>query len=369
MTDTNHTKRDVNLLIGTGGSRAILFGTGVVLALSQANFGKFRSIGGVSGGSMPASLIATNPDASALLKEVLKTDFDKLVTRRVSLLQFLAQVIRDRKPIDPPERVGALDATLMGQYFDTNVPDWPKLFWTMALSHQRPVIMTRNGVLHAQDDGVMASLSKNVVSMSAAIRATCAVPFLLDPVPWIDDAGEEHLLIDGGYSPEGRCPMSVPEKLFALEDSCLLVVNVGEDRSHLHQMLDKVFDTQWKDENVVTANLPDPAPANYERIIVRPALPISGSFKFRLSQREKWQMILSGYMSAVEAFEKHGLLSGCALHRARERGLQALLLLAGRRKPYLKDVLPTQLDTVFDGLSFTSQQLECSPVSSSADSK
>ncbi|MBK9204377.1 MAG: hypothetical protein IPL73_18455 [Candidatus Obscuribacter sp.] len=80
-------------------------------------------------------------------------------------------------------------------------------------------------------------------------------------------------------------------------------------------------------------------------------------------------MILSGYMSAVEAFEKHGLLSGCALHRARERGLQALLLLAGRRKPYLKDVLPTQLDTVFDGLSFTSQQLECSPVSSSADSK
>jgi len=358
MTDTNHTQRDVNLLIGTGGSRAILFGTGVVLALSQANFRKFRSIGGVSGGSMPASLIATNPDASALLKEVLKTDFDKLVTRRVSLLQFLAQVIRDRKPIDPPERVGALDATLMGQYFDTNVPDWPKLFWTMALSHQKQVVLTRDGVMYEQDGGVLTTISKQALSVSAAIRATCAVPFLLDPVPWIDDGGEEHLLIDGGYSPEGRCPMSVPERLFALDDSCLVVVNVGEDRSHLHRMLDKVFDTQWKDEKVVTAELPDPAPANYERIVVRPALPISGSFKFKLSQREKWQMILSGYMSAVEAFEKHGLLSDCALHRARERGLQALLLLAGRQRPYLKDALPSQLDTVFAGLSFAPEQFE-----------
>jgi len=55
----NH-NQDINLLIGTGGSRSILFGTGVLLVLAQANFRRFRSITGVSGGSIPAALISAN---------------------------------------------------------------------------------------------------------------------------------------------------------------------------------------------------------------------------------------------------------------------------------------------------------------------
>ncbi|HND69859.1 MAG TPA: patatin-like phospholipase family protein, partial [Candidatus Obscuribacter sp.] len=127
-TNENHAGRDVSVLIGTGGSRSILFGTGVLMALAQSRFGRFRSIGGVSGGSMPASMIASRPDVTWLLNTVLDTDFNKMVKRRVSLVKFLYTVLRDPQPIDPPPLQGALDAADMGQYFNDLIPDWPPHF-------------------------------------------------------------------------------------------------------------------------------------------------------------------------------------------------------------------------------------------------
>ena len=66
---------------------------------------------------------------------------------------------------------------------------------------------------------------------------------------------------------------------------------------------------------------------------------------------------MSGYMSAIEALEKHGLLSNEALSQARSIGVKALLLLAGRHRPYFKDMLPAELDGLFTDLKFAEEKL------------
>ncbi|MBS1991296.1 MAG: patatin-like phospholipase family protein [Cyanobacteria bacterium SZAS LIN-3] len=348
---TTSSSKDIHLLVGTGGSRAILFGTGVLLALAQADFRRFRSIGGVSGGSIPTALISANPDASALLSLVLDTDFNKLVKRRVSLIAFLTQVLRDPKPIEPPPPVGALDATAIGDFFNERIKHWPEVFWTTALSRQRKIVFTAGGIWQEQEDGALIKSGSNKIDLGTAVRATCAVPMLLDPIPWTSESGEEHLLIDGGLGPEGRCPISVPKQLFPMHNSFLVVVNVGEDKSTLHQLIDKVFGTVCDDRESLREDGP-PLADNHSRIVVRPSTPLYGSFKFIMTRREKWQMILSGYTAAVEAFEKHGLLSGDTLSSARDRGIKALLLLAARRRPYSQDRLPTALEEIFANLKF-----------------
>lgn len=348
--------RDVHLLIGTGGSRSILFGTGVLLALSQTRFRHFRSIGGVSGGSIPTSLISANPNVAALLERVLATDFHKLVKRRVSLINFLTQVVRDPKPIDPPPLVGALDAEAMGAFFDEHIQDWPRLFWTVALTHQRKVIMTAEGIYVEQEGGGIIKDADRPPPIGTAIRATCAVPILLDPVPWVSADGVEHLLIDGGLGPEGRCPTSIPKFLHAMHDSYLIVVNLGEDKSHLHKLLDSAFGTDNLKEPSLEDDEPGPLPENYTRIVISPPYALSGSFKFQMTRREKWQMIMCGYMTAVDMFDKHGMYADCTVHHARERGLRALLLLATRRRPYFTDTLPPELDKVFADLRFSDEQ-------------
>jgi predicted acylesterase/phospholipase RssA len=362
--NTGNHNQDINLLIGTGGSRSILFGTGVLLVLAQANFRRFRSITGVSGGSIPAALISANADVTHLLAQVLDTDFNQLVARRVSLVKFLTQALREPKAVDPPPLEGALDATLMGQYFDDRIKDWPNLFCTVALSHQAKVIFTKDGVWHEQQDGTLLKVAAKPIPIGMAVRATCAVPILLDPVAWKSDSGEEHLLIDGGLGPEGRCPISVPQSLFAMENSYLVVVNVGEDKSTLHQLIDKVYGIISHDRESLRMDgitLAD----NHDRIVISPPAPLYGSFKFSMTRREKWQMIMSGYMSAVEALEKHGLLSNEALTQARNRGVKALLLLAGRNRHYFKDSLPLELDKLFVDLKFAEDKLSHSTAAAS----
>ncbi|MBK9280741.1 MAG: patatin-like phospholipase family protein [Candidatus Obscuribacter sp.] len=353
-TNENHAGRDVSVLIGTGGSRSILFGTGVLLALAQSRFGRFRSIGGVSGGSMPASMIASRPDVTWLLNTVLDTDFNKMVKRRVSLVKFLYTVLRDPQPIDPPPLQGALDAADMGQYFNDLIPDWPPHFWTMALSGQKKVIFTRDGILMDREGGGLELASAAPVGVGTAVCATCAVPMLLDPVPWKTDNGDDHLLIDGGFGPEGRCPVSVPEALHALKGSYLIVVNVGPDKSSLHLLIDRVFGIVCDDRHSLREDVE--VAEDHSRIVVTPASPLYGSFKFKMTRREKWQMIMSGYMAAVTAFARHGLLSGDNLAQAQERGVKALLLLAARQKPYNQDKLPPELDQIFVDLSFPAEK-------------
>jgi hypothetical protein len=131
---------------------------------------------------------------------------------------------------------------------------------------------------------------------------------------------------------------------------------VGEDKSTLHQLIDKVYGIISHDRESLRMDgitLAD----NHDRIVISPPAPLYGSFKFSMTRREKWQMIMSGYMSAVEAFEKHGLLSNEALTQARNRGVKALLLLAGRNRHYFKDSLPPELDGLFVDLKFAEDKL------------
>ena len=58
----------LHLVCGSGGSRAILAGTGAILALNVAGHKKFHSVGGISGGSIPTALLALGMDSKELTR-------------------------------------------------------------------------------------------------------------------------------------------------------------------------------------------------------------------------------------------------------------------------------------------------------------
>ncbi|MBX9689569.1 MAG: hypothetical protein K2X27_22860, partial [Candidatus Obscuribacterales bacterium] len=59
---------EYDLVISSGGATAVLAGVGAALGCAAAGIYKFRRVGGVSGGSIFASLLASGLCARQLLK-------------------------------------------------------------------------------------------------------------------------------------------------------------------------------------------------------------------------------------------------------------------------------------------------------------
>jgi predicted acylesterase/phospholipase RssA len=68
-----------HLVIGAGGSRAFLTGLGAVLALRLGGLKDWSTIGGVSGGSIPALFMAAGLNPLELIERLQKLDFSKLM--------------------------------------------------------------------------------------------------------------------------------------------------------------------------------------------------------------------------------------------------------------------------------------------------
>ena len=72
-----------HLIIGGGGTKSILAGVGAFCGLNSGRANEWSSIGGISGGSIPAVFIAHGMTPMDLLKLSVRTDFkDLLATRR-----------------------------------------------------------------------------------------------------------------------------------------------------------------------------------------------------------------------------------------------------------------------------------------------
>jgi len=301
---------DLHLVLGSGGTRAFLAGAGTILACDVAGVKNWKSIGGVSGGSIISALYAGGVPAPVLVEEVIGYDFSKLFRQTGTIYRLIrSQFPRRPKNMERlPIRKGIMTSDGLGAIVEQHVSTWPANFWTMAVSGKYQVLFTANGVFQV-NKGAVICISDVPAPLGVAIRASCAVPGILESIEF---SGRQ--LFDGALSDFGDCPTEIVRRHFGASSRKIVACDVSggmtrkrkawlilgrlitgriSQRLHVHSRADEIFIAPRVDH-------------------------LSHSLEFSLTREQKEAAVLSGFSAAVERLAKSGLLSGELLTRCLE---------------------------------------------------
>jgi predicted acylesterase/phospholipase RssA len=316
---------DLNLVGGAGGSRAILATSGAILACHQAGLSKWRTLGGASGGSIPTFMLAAGVQPAQLVRMTIEMDFASKLTRHASIFKILlAYLMKDRYEKTRP-RHGVLSSEKLGEFIDSFTTTWPENYWTVAAVGKTQWLFKSDGIYEYTAEG-MRRLTDTPPPVGLAVRASCAIPGIIDAVPY--KLGDRvRYLFDGALGIDGRCPIGVVKRNFGQPAARIIACDVGEDRKGKHE---KRIRRMWK---LICGEgcLSEPegeTPRHAEGVVLVKAKVTSvRSLQFTLSRDQKWEAVMSGYAGAVPQLAAAGLLSGAKLSAAEEicRSFQALL--------------------------------------------
>lgn len=295
-------------VISAGGSRAILAGCGSIFACQMAGI-NWDSIGGVSGGSIPAVLLAAGISPARLLQIALDIDFRSKCVNTAGKLETVLAILAKEYHEHPGNRTGygVMETDKLAQFIDDLVPVWPEKFWTMAVDGESQVVFKKDGIYKYDVDGKCTKLSDDPGKPGFAIQATCAIPGVTK-APKLNGVH----LYDGAYSRHGMCPVGVPIEHWGVKPSNIVGVCVGEDlATGIGGFLKRIW--QW-----IWGTKPDTSwgPQTDGVIEVHPHIDHIHALRFDLSADEKWLAILEGFAETVHALAGRGLLKGEKLHEA-----------------------------------------------------
>lgn len=295
-------------VISAGGSRAILAGCGSIFACRLAGI-EWESIGGVSGGSIPAALLASGMQPAQLLQFALNVDFREMCVQTAGSFETILAILMKEYHEKPENRTsyGVMETDKLAIFMDSQVSSWPDKFWTMAVDGHSQIVFNKNGIFEYTDDGVCIQLSDKPAPIGLAIQATCAIPGVTKPPKF-----QERYLFDGAFSKFGMCPVGLPIKYFGIDPSKIVAVCVGEDMMEGTAGLLRRF---WK---WLWGVQPDTSwgPHTQGVIDIHPHIDHIHALRFDLSADEKWLAILDGFSETVHALASAGVLKGERLHNA-----------------------------------------------------
>jgi len=320
------TAPQMHLLVSSGGSRAILAGAGVVLICDLAGIKNWKSIGGISGGSLPTVMMASGMDARTTVTTAIDVDFSSLLTRRGSMLKILFAYLMQSRYEKSRPRFGVLSSEKVGVFIEKvvaeqmgNVPLWPYSYWTMANVGDDQLVFNSTGVHQMKKNGGYRLLNTEAGPLGAAIRGSCAVPGIIDAVP-IEVAGENFWLHDGALSSEGRTPVSIPEKFYGAQPQNIIVCDVGDgghDAKSVRKNKRQLTLWRWICGKLCVPDFePEPLDTDKGYVVILPTITNFSSLQFTLTRDQKWQAVMSGFMGGIAPLAKAGLLRGDALVRA-----------------------------------------------------
>lgn len=294
-----------HLVIGAGGSRAFLTGLGAVLALRLGGLKDWSTIGGVSGGSIPALFMAAGLNPLELIERLQKLDFSKLMKSSPDREDIMFCYAADEmgnlpKPRGLVARLlqrSALHTDLLGEAVEEVVKEWPENFWTMAMTENSHVLFTSIGVWEYGFDGSVTQISDVPAPVGIAIRATCAIPGLLESVHY-----RGRLLFDGSLSPFGGCPVAWVRKHFLAEDQTVVrCSSVGKSRLRERMLVDLGRRLLCRDSKKVEFTLKE----SVADVNILSAMPELNTFRFKLTVEQKRAGLLTGFNAAVAELSRH----------------------------------------------------------------
>ena len=82
-----------DLVISSGGAAAVLGGTGAAVAAQLAGLNSWRRLGGVSGGSLVAAMVAAGLDSNELLRLATESRMESYLTASQGLIGLPARLV------------------------------------------------------------------------------------------------------------------------------------------------------------------------------------------------------------------------------------------------------------------------------------
>lgn len=292
-----------HVILGSGGTKAALTGTGVVVALRQAGL-QIETIGGVSGGTMPAAFAASDMSSHEMLKVASEIDIKSLVARK----PWIRQLFSERSG-ETALRQGIYDTTRLGEMTNKHVPQWPDRFWTMAVGDHSEVVMAKNGIFEYSPNGHKAMIANKPISVGDAVRASSAIPGVFEAI-----ALKGRMLFDGALGKSGKCPTDIASNHLGIpKDRIIASLPQGAmtfSNKALYYAAKFLSGNYEKSEAKIVEEA---------GLIIRPKVDF-GSLKLNLTQAHKEDAILTGYRTTVEELGRSRIVSGSLLDKLREAG-------------------------------------------------
>ncbi len=309
--DTDTTSHsDLHLVLGSGGTRAFLTGAGTILACEVAGVKNWKSIGGVSGGAIISALYAGGLNAAALLKEVIGYDFATLFHQTSTFYDMFRSQLprRPKNMVRRAIREGIMKSDGLGAIIDKHVSDWPANFWTMAVSGRYQFLFTADGVFQIEGEQTVR-ISDVPAPLGLAIRASCAVPGIMEAIEF---AG--HHLFDGALSDWGDCPTGIARRHFMAPANKIVACDSSGGMTHQRRawfLLGRLITGRFSHK----LN----AESRADEIFIVPRVEhLADALQFSLSRDQKEAAVLAGFSATVERLAKSGLLVGDILAKCRD---------------------------------------------------
>jgi predicted acylesterase/phospholipase RssA len=303
----------MNLVCGAGGSRAILGSSGAILACHFAGISDWRTVGGASGGSIPTVLLAAGYSPKDIAHYCLDIDYSALLTRHGGILKVVsAYFFKDTFYRLARPKHGLFGSEKVGEFIDALVPEWPDNFWTVAVSGSSQLLFTKDGVTEYRLDGSRCKISDKPAPVGLAIRATSAIPGVIDAVKF-----NNCYLFDGALSVDGRTPIGLAKRHYGAVPERVVAVDVGENPESQTFLGRVFFNMFWR----FICGRHCPAEGEYPvrsegTVLVKPN-PEIRALQFQLRADDKCSALMSGFSAGVIALEKAGVLTDSRLEEAK----------------------------------------------------
>ena len=301
-----NSSQNFHLVLGAGGSKAILASTGAIAAFELCGGDEWETIGGVSGGSVTAALYAHETRAKELIWLALNTDFSELITPKVGVLRRIwALLHKYRYEITLPEK-GIYDPEPLKRFIDISVPKWPENLWTICTDKQlNQVVFTTDGAfryLPEEPEGIQ--LTDTPPCVGTAVAASCAIPGIVDSTKINGEA-----FYDGAMSHEGNCPILPPQRHFSAVPERVIGVDVGDDEYQNKPLIKFLMRLRCWVSACAPVGAPHPSEEDDGIILVEPRIARFHGLKFLLDDLDKWTAIIAGFTATIETLDRHGLIS------------------------------------------------------------
>jgi predicted acylesterase/phospholipase RssA len=315
----------LHVVFSSGGSRAILGGAGAILAFHVSGLNNWQTVGGVSGGSIPAALLADARHPREVLRLTTETDFNSLLKPYTSWLGRLFALLLKYRYERLLPRKGVFSWEPLRHFVDAKMPQWPDRFWTMAVSRRGKRLFTRDGVFPYQADLKGEMLPCARPSTGLAVCATCAVPGIIDAVPF-----EGEYLYDGALSDDGVCPVDMVKRHFAAAPGTIVAFDVGEEEIKKSPLLRFIWNVTCGGR---CGNIEGRHPGQSDGVVlIEPRIVGFHALKFRLGRDLKWAAVIAGFTATVDKLVASGILTGPARERAQDFARQLKLIAASAGK-------------------------------------
>jgi predicted acylesterase/phospholipase RssA len=299
-----------HFIAGPGGCRAMLASLGALMALAYVGIRQFRSLGGISGGSIPTAFLAAGYSLEQIAEIAIALDFQSLLDEEAPMSKVMARHYRTgRHKSELPEN-GRYKMSRLARWLNSALScKWPAAtpYWTMATDQAgAQILMSQNGVFRRIRGGSFQTLTEVPQSAGLAICASCAVPGLFSPIKVEELIKPPLTLYDGALSWEGARPVSIVQGHFGAPEETIIICDVGVDLN----ASDKLYSILWK---VVCGGRCvakwTSGPNRIGALLITPSVNGVRSFEFSASADKKWQAIIEGFLAAVAAMKIGGRLT------------------------------------------------------------